>query len=152
MRKLGLLARTPRADWNDEDLSEADKQLALEVALRDVDRLMMQMLQTSLSLIGFGFTINAYFNDVAARSADAYTYLMARRVGVALLALGLLFLTTGLWTQARFRHRIAVRHGAERQSWALGDALQDSPTFLTAFLLLIVGLLALISIVVRKVT
>ena len=76
---------------------------------------------------------------------------MARRVGLALLALGLLFLAMGIWTQVRYRHRIAVRHGAERQPWPLGDALQDSPTFLTAFLLLIVGLLALLSIVVRKV-
>ncbi|MFL5297917.1 MAG: hypothetical protein ACJ798_16190 [Phenylobacterium sp.] len=151
MRKLSRIKSMPHADWSDEELSAADKRLAFEAALRDVERLTMQMLQTALSLIGFGFTINAYFNDVASRSADAYANLMARRVGLAMLALGLLFLAMGIWTQVRYRQTIALRHGAAHQPWPLGEALQDSPAFLTAFLLLIVGLLALLSIVIRKV-
>jgi inner membrane protein YidH len=120
-----------------------------ERAVIDADRLMMQMVQTSISLIGFGFTINAFFNGVDSAAMDADQ--TARRTGLALLCTGLVFLALGIWNQARLRLSIRARHRA--QSGA-DDARRyrgysAAPSFLLAGMLFIVGLGALASILLR---
>jgi uncharacterized membrane protein YidH (DUF202 family) len=117
-----------------------------ERALIDADRLMMQMVQTSVSLIGFGFTINAFFSN-AAMGADR----TARRTGLALLCTGLVFLALGIWNQGRLRHAIRVRHKAQGGSDHPRGyrGYSAAPSFLVAVMLLIVGLGALASILVR---
>lgn len=110
--------------------------------LIDADRLMMQMVQTSISLIGFGFTINAFFNDVADSSRTA------RRLGLVLLCLGLLFLAMGIYNQARLRLRIRARY----PDIGLGNVedrlhgYSAAPSFVLAISLLVAGLWALLSI------
>jgi len=57
-----------------------------QTALIDAERLTMQTVQTALSLIGFGFTINAFFDDHSGAGVAA------RRLGLGMLTLGMVFL------------------------------------------------------------
>jgi putative membrane protein len=116
-----------------------------ERAVIDADRLMMQMVQTSVSLIGFGFTINAFFSG--AQDADQ----TARRTGLALLCAGLAFLALGIWNQARLRLSIIARHRAQggKDDSRRYRGYNAAPSFLLAAVLLIVGLGALASILIR---
>ena len=120
-----------------------------ERAFIDADRLMMQMVQTSLSLIGFGFTINAFFSGVDNAALDADQ--TARRTGLALLCTGLVFLALGIWNQAGLRLSIRARHRAQggREDSRRYRGYSAAPSFLLAGMLLIVGLGALASILVR---
>ena len=111
----------------------------------------MQIVQLSISLIGFGFTINAFFNGVADSGVDVDADQTARRLGLALLSLGLLFLAMGIWNQARFRLSIRARY---RRSVGVRPTDRSHlysalPSFLLAVMLLIVGLAALASILLR---
>lgn len=112
----------------------------------DADRLMMQLIQTSLSLIGFGFTINAFFNQVADQGISADANQTARRLGLSLLCLGLFFLAMGIINQARLRLSIRARYRNLPRQQNLYSA---APSFILAVLLLLVGLAALGSIVSR---
>ena len=50
--------------------SDAEAVAALrDTALRDVERTMIQLVQTSISLIGFGFTIHAVLQNADARAS-----------------------------------------------------------------------------------
>jgi len=120
-------------------------------ALIDADRLLMQIIQTSISLIGFGFTINAFFNDVAVKGLAVDADRAARGLGLALLCLGLIFLCMGTWNQAGYRHGLWQRYhsqGGVRGRQHL-HRYSAAPSFLLALMLLVVGLGALASIVLR---
>ncbi|MGH6965034.1 MAG: DUF202 domain-containing protein [Phenylobacterium sp.] len=120
-------------------------------ALIDADRLLMQIIQTSISLIGFGFTINAFFNDVAVKGLAVDADETARRLGLALLCLGLIFLSMGTWNQARYRHGLWERYrslGGVRGRQRV-HRYSAAPSILLALLLLVVGLGALASILLR---
>ena len=135
-----------------EGLSD-DQRFDLERMFMDADRMMMQIVSLSLSLIGFGFSINAFFNDVATRGEVAHADQTARRLGLALLTIGLLFLSLGIWSQARYRRELTQRYGipGHVSAWRASLDGRATPTFVTAFLLLLVGVAALASIVFRSV-
>ena len=112
----------------------------------------MQVVQTSLSMIGFGFTITAFFFDAGSRETLVAGDLTARRLGAALLALGLLFLAMGIVQQVTFRAGLIDRHRE-----ALGAANDDeparrhaTPALVVAVLLLGIGIVALVSVFVRR--
>jgi uncharacterized membrane protein YidH (DUF202 family) len=130
-----------------------DMRFELERMLMDADRMMMQAVSLSLSLIGFGFSINTFFRAAANEGAVANGDLTARRLGLALLVIGLLFLSMSIWGQARYRRELSRRYGrAERASaWRAAFDGRVTPTFITALLLLLVGLSALVSIMLRRV-
>ena len=84
---------------------------ARDTALRDVERTMIQIVQTSISMIGFGFTIHAFLLNADARAALGVDLdQVARRIGLAMLTLGLLNLAWGLWSQSRFLAVVRRRH------------------------------------------
>ena len=122
---------------------EAEADERRERAFVDADRIMMQVIQTSLSLIGFGFTINTLFQSAVVRGLAPATDASARRLGLALLALGLLLLAMGIWNQVRLLGTLTKRYGGGRR-W-LGSAYHynSTPSLLIAVLLLIVGFLGL---------
>jgi putative membrane protein len=119
----------------------------LERALIDAERIMMQTVQTSLSLIGFGFTITEFFSG---KGLGVGAVPRARVVGEALLVLGLLLLAMGLWTHTRYRQRVVrqIRRTGAR-STAFGLRLRDTPTFIIAVLLLILGSLIFLGVLLR---
>src|SRR5690242_9894596 len=76
----------------DQGSATGETTFDFERTLMDADRTMLQCLQTSLSLIGLGITINTFFNNVA-RARGAGGEGMARDVGLGLLAVGIFLLS-----------------------------------------------------------
>jgi uncharacterized membrane protein YidH (DUF202 family) len=113
--------------------------------------MMMQMMQTSISMIGFGFTINTFFNDVASRIGAPGGGHGARILGVALLAIGLLLLTMGTWNQARYRSELRRRYAEAGDGAAAWRPLvaRFTPSYVSAVLLMAAGLFTLVSVLMR---
>jgi putative membrane protein len=110
------------------------------------DRTLMSVIRTSLSLIGFGFTIFQVFQklreqDVITRAASA------RNFGLALVALGIAMLVLGIIYHIQFM--LGLRHMREsmRQDGLIhGESVFPvSLTLVTAVVLLIIGVAAIVS-------
>jgi uncharacterized membrane protein YidH (DUF202 family) len=136
----------------DQDGAAREAIFEFERMLMDADRSMMQTLQASLSLIGFGITMNTFFNNVAQRGQFAEGERMARGVGLALLAVGLFLLAGGVWSQARYRQDLLRRYQAVVTRTTRGARLGGrlTPSFVTAAMLLVIGIGALVSIIIRR--
>ena len=110
---------------------------ARDSALRDVERTMIQIVQTSISMIGFGFTIHAFLQNADARASLGFDLdQIARRLGLALLTLGMLNLAWGLWNQSRFLKVVRRRHPLPPQA---PPGYRIRSTFVIAGLLLTLG-------------
>lgn len=120
---------------------------ARDTALRDVERTMIQIVQTSISMIGFGFTIHAFLQNADAGAALGVDIdQIARRVGLALLTLGLLNLGWGLWSQSRFLTVVRRRHPLPPNA---PRGYQIRSTFVVAGLLLTLGAAAFATMVLQ---
>ena len=114
------------------------------------DRTLMSVIRTSLSLIGFGFTIAQVFEKL--REQDIITKVAApRNFGVALIALGILMLVIGIVYHIQFmaglRH---LRESMREQGLVHGEtAFPVSFTLITALILLIIGVAAIVSLAFR---
>jgi hypothetical protein len=118
----------------------------LERTLIDADRVMLQIIQASLSFISMGAALYSLFSGWAVRGIEIANK-VANRLGLALWVLGLLLLITGIVSQARFRFALLRRLSEARRS-SRPEALPTyhaAPTFLIAALLLFVGLAALVT-------
>jgi len=113
-----------------------------QTALIDAERLTMQTVQTALSLIGFGFTINAFFDDHSGAGVAA------RRLGLGMLTLGMVFLALAVWNQVRYRRALARRF---KDLPRTGDAMpfSASASMTAGVVLLLLGLFGFVSIMVR---
>lgn len=112
------------------------------------DRTLMAVIRTSLSLIGFGFTIYQVFQKLQA--ADILTRAAApRNFGIALVLLGIVMLVVGIIYHLQFM--LGVRH--ERNAMITEGLLHGesrfppSFTLITAVILLVIGILAIVSMV-----
>jgi uncharacterized membrane protein YidH (DUF202 family) len=112
------------------------------------DRTLMSVIRTSLSLISFGFTIFQFFEKM--RDAGTITHAAApRNFGVALVLLGIVMLVVGIVYHVQFM--LGLRHERE----AMHDAglvhaesrFPPSMVLITALLLLIIGVAAIVSMV-----
>jgi len=127
---------------------EASRRLMAQHA--DAERMLLSTMQTALSLIGFGFTIDQIFSDAASKAGLVRASPLGARVGLSLLVLGLLLLVGGLWSYRRTTRFLAAH-------WiALGapEGLQPipprfSPIFVVACLLLVVAIATLFTILIR---
>jgi uncharacterized membrane protein YidH (DUF202 family) len=108
-------------------------------------------MQCSLSLIGFGFTIYQIFSDAAAKTGIARASVMANRVGISLLALGLILLAGGLWTNLQTGRQLEARRVQLVAYGLLAPRRRGrlSPVFFVAFLLLLLTLAILSAIGAR---
>jgi putative membrane protein len=110
----------------------------------------MSVIRTSLSLIGFGFTIAQVFEKL--REQDVITKIAApRNFGVALIALGILMLVIGIVYHIQFmaglRH---LRESMREEGLVHGEtAFPVSFTLITALILLIIGVAAIVSLAFR---
>jgi len=110
------------------------------------DRTLMAVIRTSLSLIGFGFTIYQFFQRL--REQDVVTKDAApRHFGLALVALGVLMLLLGIVYHAQFMLGLRrLRHSMREEGLIHGETIFPvSLTLISAVLLLIVGVAAIIS-------
>jgi putative membrane protein len=112
------------------------------------ERTLMSVIRTSLSLIGFGFTIFQFFEKL--REAGTLTHAAApRNFGIALVLLGIAMLVIGIIYHVQFmlglRHE---RHEMQAAGLIYGQSrFPVSFTLIVAFLLLLIGFLAIISMV-----
>lgn len=123
--------------------------VARDSALREVERTLIQIVQASISMIGFGFTIHAFLNGANTETAFSIDLdQVARRVGLALLTLGLLNLSWGVLNQWRYLRVLRRRHPLPA-GLAAREAYSARGTFVVACLLLAVGLAAFASMIVQ---
>ena len=110
------------------------------------DRTLMAVIRTSLSLIGFGFTIFQFFQRL--REQDVITKAAApRHFGLALVALGVLMLLFGIVYHVQFMLGLRrLRQSMREEGLIHGETVFPvSLTLITAFLLLLVGIAAIVS-------
>jgi putative membrane protein len=112
------------------------------------DRTLMSVIRTALSLIGFGFTIFQFFERL--KDAGTLTHAGApRSFGIALVLLGITMLVLGMIYHIRFM--LGLRHTRDDMAReGLVHAQSEFPpslTFITAALLLLIGVGAGLSMI-----
>ena len=112
------------------------------------DRTLMSVIRTSLSLIGFGFTIAQVFQKL--RDQDIITKAAApRNFGLALVGLGIVMLVIGIIYHVQFM--MGLRHLRElmrEEGLIHGETIFPvSFTLVTALVLLLIGVAAIMSMV-----
>ena len=112
------------------------------------DRTLMSVIRTSLSLIGFGFTIFQVFRK-AHEAGMLKSSSAAHNFGIALVLLGIAMLVVGIGYHVAFM--VGLRRERERlKADGLIHAESEFPislTLMVALLLLVIGFLAIASMV-----
>jgi putative membrane protein len=104
-------------------LSIQRTELALESSLMTIDKMEMSVLTTSLSLIGFGFTIYKFFQEIGPKvTQPGGMGPPSRNFGLFLVILGILLLLAGLFNRYR-----DVRALKRRWSSLVAEGLVLSP-------------------------
>lgn len=130
------------------ELSSNRTSLSFERTKMSADRTLMSVVRTSLSLIGFGFTLYQVFGKASNLvNADV----TGRRLGVAMLVLGIALLAMGIIGHHHFDRSLGQRRD-RLHGFALLRHAADyhaTPTYITAVALLMIGLFALTSVSFR---
>jgi putative membrane protein len=129
--------RAPAETFEPRDLREP---AALVRTALSSEQTLMSWVRTSLSLSTFGFSIAQFFQYLAGQS-DAESSTSPRRLGLALICLGV-----GVLVTAVVEHVLRIRRLKERGLPA------DAGSFLplgSAAVMLVIGLAALISVFLR---
>lgn len=111
------------------------------------DRTLMSVIRTSLSLISFGFTIAQFFEKLAGKDIVSGAH-ASRNFGMALVVLGIIVLAIGIVYHVQFmlglRH---IRGEMVAQGLVHGESrFPPSFTLVTAFILLLIGAFAIVSL------
>jgi putative membrane protein len=130
------------------DLSSRRTGMSFQRTRMSADRTLMSVIRTSLSLIGFGFTIFQFF----AKLKDAGTLAHAaapRNFGITLVSLGIVMLIGGIIYHLQFM--LHLRHQRDvmiAEGLVHGESkFPVSLTLLTAVILLLIGITAIVSMV-----
>jgi putative membrane protein len=141
------------------DLSHTDQLASMRTELSyhrnrlAADRTMMAIMRTSLSLIGFGFTIYTFFTNFRS-GRDALGALPSQaplRFGLALIFLGVALLVIGIVADYRYMQHLK----AQRKHLVARGMLPDEPEFprslslVMAIALLLFGVVVFFSILLR---
>jgi inner membrane protein YidH len=132
------------------ELSARRTGMSFQRTRMSADRTLMSVIRTSLSLIGFGFTIAQVFEKL--RNQDVITRAAApRNFGMALVALGIVMLVLGIGYHIQFmlglRH---LRESMREEGLVHGETVFPvSFTLITALLLLLIGVAAILSLAFR---
>lgn len=134
------------------ELSANRTALSFDRTALSSDRTLMAGVRTSLALIGFGFTIFQFFHTLNTKYAGGALPANApRRFGFALIMLGVVMLSVGIlnhWHETKAR-RARRQSLVERNLLHGPEAKKLNSATVVAVLLLIVGLLAVLSVVAR---
>ena len=112
------------------------------------DRTLMSVIRTSLSLISFGFTIFQFFEKM--RDAGTISHAAApRNFGVALVLMGIVMLVVGIVYHVQFMLGLRQEREAMHQAGLIHAESRFPPSMvlITAVLLLILGVVAIVSMV-----
>jgi putative membrane protein len=144
---------------NFEDLGPNDRMASLRTSLSvqrtrmAAERTLMATMRTSLSLIGFGFTIFSFFQGISSGPVGVGIIppRAPARFGLALVFIGVLTLLLGIL----YHYRYMVQLRRQRSEFIERGYLPGTSSFplsmslVTSFLLLLVGLAAILSIMLR---
>lgn len=132
------------------ELASQRTAMAFERTALSSDRTLMAMVRTSLALIGFGFTIFTFFHTLSEKYLDLPAG-APRRFGGALIILGVILLTLGI-----FNHRQETKERRQRRQKLYDEGLihrpeiiRTSATMVVAILLLLVGLVAILRMIAK---
>jgi putative membrane protein len=114
------------------------------------DRTLMSVIRTSLSLISFGFTIFQVFEKMRDHNVVEHVG-AARNFGVTLVGLGIIMLIGGIAYHIQFMvHLRRQRIGMMEAGLVHGESkFPPSLTLITAMILLLIGIAAIISMIFR---
>ena len=131
------------------ELSARRTGMSFQRTRMSADRTLMSSVRTSLSLISFGFTIFTFFDAFA---SDRGAALPARRFGLALVALGILLLISGIGYELAFMRGLRAERAHMKAAGLIHaeSAFPSSPTLVVAVLVLVFGLLAGAGMVFRS--
>jgi len=128
------------------ELSSRRTVMSFQRTRMSADRTLMSVIRTSLSLIGFGFTIYQVFEKLrdagVVRSAGA-----PRRMGETLVILGIVMLVLGIGYHVMFMLGLRKERDMMRMDGLIHgeSAYPASMTLMTAIILLVIGLVAIFS-------
>jgi putative membrane protein len=130
------------------ELSSRRTGMSFQRTRMSADRTLMSVIRTSLSLISFGFTIFQVFEKL--RDQNVITHAgAARNFGVTLVGLGIIMLIGGIVYHLQF-----MMHLRHQRDAMIADGLVHgeskfpvSLTLLTAVILLLIGIAAIVSMI-----
>jgi len=132
------------------ELSSRRTGMSFQRTRMSADRTLMSVIRTSLSLISFGFTIAQVFEKL--RDAGTITRAGApRNFGLSLVFLGVALLVMGIIYHLQFMHGLRE----ERKAMTAAELIHGenkfppSMTLITALILLLIGIAAIVSLVFR---
>ncbi len=113
------------------------------------DRTLMSVIRTSLSLISFGFTIFHLISGLAQSNVIHVGEHAARNFGIVLVGLGIIMLIVGIIYHLQFMIGLRQeRRGMVAEGLVHGESrFPPSFTLVTAFVLLFIGISAIVSMV-----
>jgi len=115
-----------------------------------VERTLMSWVRTSVSLIGFGFTIVQFFEHLHSEVvAPALRPQAPRYLGLALIAAGVVALLISTW---QYRQMVRYLWSKEFEPIAgVGDVVGMTPLYAVAIALIFIGLFAFGAVFIRAV-
>jgi uncharacterized membrane protein YidH (DUF202 family) len=148
MHRTDLSEHRSALSTNRTEMSSRRTGMSIQRTRMSADRTLMSVIRTALSLIGFGFTVHEAFKK-ALQAGAIDTAESARNFGLTLIVLGILLLVGGIVRHLQFALELR-----RRRAEMIGDRYIHgesrypvSMTLITAVLLLLVGLLAVASVV-----
>lgn len=130
------------------ELSSRRTGMSFQRTRMSADRTLMSVMRTSLSLISFGFTIYQVFEKLRDHAVITHAA-SGRNFGTTLVGLGILMLIGGIIYHLQFMAGLR----AEREALAADGLIHAQSTFpvsltlMTAIVLLIVGISAIVSMI-----
>ncbi len=113
----------------------------------------MAVQRTALSMIGFGFTIYSFFRSIIDKGVlgKALPSAAPARFGLTLISLGVIALALGIANHYRYMRELRdQRADLIAKGFMTGtDSFPVSLALVVAFLLLLLGLVAILSIIFR---
>jgi putative membrane protein len=130
------------------ELSSRRTGMSFQRTRLSADRTLMSVIRTALSLIGFGFTIFQFFEKLKQTGMISHDA-AGRNFGTALVALGIAMLVLGIVYHVRFMVGLrSLRLGMAEASFIHGESeFPPSLTLITAVALLLIGIVAIASMV-----
>jgi len=132
------------------ELASCQASLAFERTLVSLDQSLMSAIRTSLSLIGFGFVMVVFINQVSGE-VGVNLRIPARNFGFSLVAMGVGLISIGLVGHRRRFTALKVRMDRlyERKLLLERCPYRSAPVAVLATLLLLCGILVMLAILVR---
>lgn len=123
----------------------ANNHFAWMRTLMALQNTLMAGVRTAVSLIGFGFTVAQFFERLQGKSGEPLRPEAPRNLGLTLIAAGVLLIAVFLW---QFRATMTYMWSPPFAQIA-GDRRMRSGAYFAAWIVLLIGLAAFVSVFAR---